>query len=214
MNAFVRGVEPSVVRLTALAAAAVVILSIGVVATASLDLGSLGEPRFGTADLETIVTSPSTPPEGTDHVETAHGVAALIRGIHSYDVPRTGGEVIRLGFIDAVTQSFAAETAENQPWGYLLSSAAVFETAEGARDALRVVRDSWTWASPDWASPEAELGLGDDAVHFVYVADNGLLDSAYLWRSGNLLLLAFASGDVDREELRAMVEGMNSRADR
>ncbi len=193
---------------------AMTVLGIGAVAIVALAafqiLGGrgVGAPRVITADdLPAIVVPADHAPAGMQHDITYDDERILLRPIISV----TGTAAVdpyleQPGFVAGRYTEFSDATAG------LLSWAALFETPADAERSLELYVEEVESEDGYGLGRRANIAFGDEGGYFDH-DDPEDTAQVVLWRSGNLVMAAATYGDFDPDQLRAVAEGMDARAE-
>ena len=159
-------------------------------------------------DLETIIVSQATAPQGAIVEDGPSGVEAL--GVFDH----SGAPALdTLGFVEArssrIGDTDPSTPPDRGPTGGIMSWTALYETesqAESAYAALVAMHES------GWRLPKTELG--DGTVHFSGPAYGWETAEVYVWRVDSLVLVAAGMGYFNPEVIRSLALAMNDRASR
>jgi hypothetical protein len=154
-------------------------------------------------DLPTIVLTAENAPDGLTVDGTVSGDEALVTPL------RPGGPFIdQSAFVDALmTNLNSTETGGYVSW------AALFETSADAEVAFDYLVDEHGETGWGMQRSTVDPGLGDESASFTGAAyDVFERNEVHLWRVGNLVLAAVGVGDFDEDQVRAIAELMDDRA--
>lgn len=189
-------------------------VTLGLVLTLSACGG--GERTFEPGDLAGILLEQAETPEGAELVALRDGSVAVagLWGTNP-DASRIGRELSGGGFVDAARSHFETQTLTGSDGIIVFSVAILFEDVESASRGLELVVEGYTGdeqGTPKEISAEA-LGEEGTGIGGLYTPENpDLTGSAFVWRTGNLVLVAYGAGAVDEVAVRELAERMNERA--
>lgn len=175
-----------------------------------------GQGTFEPGDLAGIVIQPEDAPDGTQHVQSMEGSVALASlWVASTDGSRIAREMLGSGFVDAARRQFEGGTLASPDAALAISLAILFEDEESARGGRDLTVEGFMSDERGTSTEISADGLGDEAagVGGLYEPSNPEVSaSAFVWRIGNLVLVAYGAGAIDEAGVRELAERMNERA--
>lgn len=175
-----------------------------------------GQKTFESDDLPGIVLEQDEVPEGATLVALRDGSVAVagLWGTNP-DASRIGRELLAGGFVDAARTHFETQTLTGSDGVIVFSVAILFEDTDSASRGLQLAAEGYLEDGQSAPREVSAEGLGEDGlgVEGLFTPENpDLTGSAFVWRTGNLVLLAYGAGALDEGAVRELAERMDERA--
>lgn len=159
------------------------------------------------SELPEIVMNADEAPPGMnlDGIYT-QGNEVLLRPLLSVEGTDTSRYTDQPGFLAGRYTEFSDDRAG------VLSWAALFDSVADAERALALYVEEVQSADGYGLTSRIDASLGDDGAFYSDGSDPEFNAQVYLWRAGNLVLVAATYGDFDADELGRLADGMDARA--
>jgi hypothetical protein len=166
-------------------------------------LGGPPDRVFTRADLPDIVVTADNNPDDLIVDATDSGATALVT-----PMAPGGASVDQTAFVDALMTNINSTDT-----GGYVSWAVLFETNADGEAAFDFFVDEHGQAGWGMQRSTSDPGLGDESASFTGAAyDIFERNRVYLWRVDNLVLAAVGVGDFDEDQVRAIADLMDDRA--